>query len=87
MAWTIEFERKADKQLDKLNPREAARIVKLLDEVALLDDPRLRGHALTGDLGGLWRYRVGDWRIVARFEDRRVVILVVEIGHRREVYR
>ena len=87
MAWAIEFERKADKQLGKLNPHDAARIVKLVEEVALLDDPRSRGHALTGNLGGLWRYRAGDWRIIARFEDRRVVILVVEIGHRREVYR
>lgn len=87
MAWTIEFERKADKQLDKLNPGDAARIVKLLDEVALLDDPRDRGHSLTGELGGLWRYRAGDWRVIVRFENQRVVILVIEIGHRREVYR
>lgn len=87
MAWTIEFERKADRQLDKLNRRDAARIVKLLDEVAELDDPRSRGHALTGDLGGLWRYRAGDWRIITRIEDHRVVVIVVEIGHRREVYR
>ena len=87
MAWTIEFGRKADKQLDKLNPRDAALIIKLLDEVALLDDPRQRGHGLTGDLTGLWRYRVGDWRVVVRIENGRVVILVIEIGHRGKVYR
>ena len=87
MAWAIEFERKADKQLDKLNPHDAARIVKLLDEIAELEDPRSRGHTLTGELGGLWRYRAGDWRIITRVENHRVVVIVVEIGHRREVYR
>jgi mRNA interferase RelE/StbE len=87
LAWTIEFERKADKQLDKINPRDAARIVKLLEEIAALDDPRTRGRALTGDLGGLWRYRYGDWRIIARIENQKLVILVIAIGHRREVYR
>lgn len=87
MAWAIEFERKADKQLDKLNRHDAERIVKLLDEVALLEDPRKRGHALVGAMGGLWRYRAGDWRVIVRIEDQRVVILVLELGHRREVYR
>jgi mRNA interferase RelE/StbE len=51
------------------------------------EDPRRFGHALTGDRKGLWRYRVGDYRIIAGIEDDRFVVLVVTIGHRREVYR
>jgi len=86
LAWTIELTAKADKQIGKMNRRDAARIVKLLDDVAALEDPRTRGHALTGDLGGLWRYRTGDWRAVCRIEDERVLVLVITIGHRREVY-
>lgn len=87
MAWTLEYAPTVRKQLRKLGHVEGQRITKTLDEIAELDDPRSRGHALTGDLGGLWRYRVGDWRIIARFENQRLVILVIEIGHRREVYR
>jgi mRNA interferase RelE/StbE len=86
LAWAIEFTAKADKQLDKMNRRDAARIIKLLDEVAELDDPRSRGHVLTGNLSGLWRYRAGDWPVVCQIEDGRIVILVLTIGHRREVY-
>lgn len=87
MAWTIEFESRANKQLDKLGRHDAAQIVNYLHEIAALDDPRSRGHVLVGQLRGLWRYRVGSWRIVCRLEDARLVVLVLKIGHRREVYR
>ena len=87
MAWRIEFERRADKQLDKLSPQDAARIVRYLEEVRQLDDPRQRGHALVGEWSGFWRYRVGDYRVIARIEQGRMVIVVVSMGHRREVYR
>ena len=53
----------------------------------MLDDPRRLGSALTGELGGLWRWRVGDYRVVARIEEERITILVVRVAHRREVYR
>lgn len=86
MAWTIEFEARADKQLTKLNGRDAARIVALLDEIAALENPRLRGHALVGKFAGLWRYRADDWRVICRIEDNHFVVLVLKIGHRREVY-
>jgi mRNA interferase RelE/StbE len=86
LAWAVEFEARANKQLDKLNRRDAARIVKLLDEVAALDDPRSRGHVLVGQMAGLWRYRAGDWRIVCQLVDHKLVVLVLKIGHRREVY-
>jgi mRNA interferase RelE/StbE len=59
----------------------------LEDRIASLDDPRSTGHSLTGQLSGLWRYRVGDFRIICDIQDQRLVVLVVEIGHRSEIYR
>lgn len=86
MVWSIEFDARAEKELRKLNRQDAARIFKLLDEVAELEDPRSRGHSLVGQLSGLWRYRAGDWRVICNIEDERVTVLVLKIGHRREVY-
>ncbi len=56
-------------------------------EVAGLADPRMRGKALVGDKKGLWRYRVGDYRVMCQIDDGRLVVLVIAIGHRKEVYR
>jgi len=63
------------------------RVKKYMDEVQALDDLRSRGHALTGELSGLWRYRVGDWRIICKIKDTELIILVVDLGHRRSIYR
>jgi len=88
LAWTIEFVPAAAKELKKLGRVEAGRIIATLEtRIASLDDPRTLGSALTGDLGGLWRWRIGDYRVVARIVDERITILVVRVGHRREVYR
>jgi mRNA interferase RelE/StbE len=88
LAWTIEFVPAAAKELKKLGRSEAARIILTLQSrIATLDDPRQLGSALTGDLGGLWRWRIGDYRVVAQIEDERITILVVRVAHRREVYR
>lgn len=88
MVWTIEFLPDAVKELKKLDRTAAARIVKTLEErIAVLDDPRTLGSALTGDHAGYWRWRIGDYRVVARMEDERITILVVRVAHRREVYR
>lgn len=88
MAWTVEVSAAARKQLDKLGSQEAARITRYLrDRVAPSEDPRQFGKALAGELSGYWRYRVGDYRIVCRLIDDRLVVLVVDIGHRREIYR
>lgn len=88
MVWTIEFLPDAVKELKKLDRTAAARIVKTLEErIAVLDDPRNLGSALTGDHAGYWRWRIGDYRVVARVEDERITILVVRVAHRREVYR
>ena len=87
-AWRVEFDRAAARDLRKLGSQAERLILRYLRErIATADDPRRFGHALTGDRQGLWRYRVGDYRIVASIEDDRFVVLVVTIGHRREVYR
>lgn len=89
MVWTIELDSTADRELDKLDPQVARRILSFLHgRVAVLDNPRSLGDALKGsELGEFWKYRVGDYRIIASIEDSAVRILVVKIGNRREVYR
>lgn len=89
MAWKIELEKAAIKELDKLHPQEAKRILLFLRErIACLDDPRSIGEALKGSkFGEFWKYRVGDYRVISKIEDAKVKILVVKIGNRREVYR
>ncbi|HTV16100.1 MAG TPA: type II toxin-antitoxin system RelE/ParE family toxin [Acidobacteriaceae bacterium] len=89
MAWQIELSSSAERDLDSLDLEIGRRVLKFLYErVANLENPRSLGQALTGsDLGSLWRYRVGDYRILCDIQDQRVLILVVEVGHRREVYR
>lgn len=87
MVWTIEYSASVAKALGKLDRQAAARILKAVEDIAALDDPRGRGKALTGELSGLWRYRVGDYRVIAKIEDGRLVIVVVALGHRRDVYR
>jgi mRNA interferase RelE/StbE len=85
----IEFDDAAKKDLAKLDRQIARRITGFLRErVAPLDDPRSLGHALKGAaLGELWRYRVGDYRIICDIQDKALRILVVTIGNRREIYR
>lgn len=88
MTWKIEIGGDALKQLKKIDKADAKRIFAYLRErVALRDNPRELGKPLTGELNELWRYRVGDYRIIARIEDAELVILVVRVGHRRHVYR
>ena len=88
MAWTIEYAETARKQLRKLDKPGARRIVEFMDNrVAPSDDPRKLGKALKGSLGDLWRYRVGDFRVLCDIQDRKLIVLVLQIGNRREVYR
>lgn len=89
MTWTIRFAESAAKQLRKLDRQTATRILSFLHErVAKLDDPRAIGEALHGkDFGDYWKYRVGDYRIIADIDDGVVTITVVRIGNRREIYR
>lgn len=89
MAWHVEISAGARKALGKLDPPAARTILKFLDEkVAHADDPRAIGKALAGStLGNFWRWRVGDYRVIADIVDQTVTVLVVRIGHRRDVYR
>lgn len=89
MAWKVELDPAAVRELDKLDPQMARRILAFLHgRVAVLDDPRSIGEALKGSkLGEFWKYRIGDYRIVSSIEDGALRILVVKIGNRREVYR
>ncbi len=87
MAWTVEVTDVAERQLRKLDPPTQRRILDWLeDRLENCKNPRHFGEAPRGDLAGLWRYRVGDYRIVCQIRDERVVVLVLAIGHRREVY-
>ena len=89
MAWTVEVSESALRELDKLDPQQARRILKFLDDrVAGSDDPRAIGQALQGaKLGEFWKYRVGDYRLICKIVDERLIVLVLRIGHRREIYR
>lgn len=88
MAWTIDYTETAQATLKKLDRAVARRIVDYMDErIAPLDDARSSGKALTGPLGGFWRYRVGDSRVICDIQDGACRVLVIEIGNRREVYR
>lgn len=88
MAWTIDYTASAKRSLRKLDRQAAKRIADFLDfRVSVSESPRLMGEALAGPLSGYWKYRVGDVRLVCDIQDRRLVVLVVEIGNRREIYR
>jgi mRNA interferase RelE/StbE len=88
LTWTIDYTRSAESQLRKLDKQIARRILDYMDDrVSILDDPRSLGKPLTGPLGSLWRYRIGDCRVICEIRDNHLVILVVKIGYRREVYK
>jgi mRNA interferase RelE/StbE len=88
LAWTVDYAETAKQQLRKLDRQTARRIVDFMDErVVALENPRATGKALTGPLGGLWRYRVGDCRVICDLQDSALRVLVVQVGNRREVYR
>lgn len=87
MAWKIEYAETAVKSLKKLNKSDATKIIKYLNErVSTRDDPRTLGKALRGNLGELWRYRVGDYRVLCEIKDNQLIILAAEIGHRKNIY-
>ena len=88
MAWTIEFDPKAFAELRRLESQQQRRILRFLCErVAPLADPRSLGQALRGPLHEFWKYRIGDFRVLCDIRDAVLTILVVRVGHRRDVYR
>jgi mRNA interferase RelE/StbE len=85
--WRVVIEPVAARELRKLTPADRVRIMRFLrGRIATTENPRRAGHALTGTLKGLWSYRVGDFRVIAKIEDKIVTVLVVRIGNRRDVY-
>lgn len=87
LTWTIRLSEKAFKSLKKMDKPVARRIYKELRALERIEDPRSKGKALTGMLSGLWRYRVGDYRIICDIEDSVMVILAIRIDHRKNIYR
>ena len=89
MAWQIEIDQAAKKELGKLDPQVASRVIQFLrTRLQSLKDPRSVGQALKGsELGDFWKYRLGDIRIIASIEDEQLVILVLRVGNRKEIYR
>jgi mRNA interferase RelE/StbE len=88
LAWTIEFKPTARSELRRLDRPVQRRIRQFLRERVLASgDPRQLGKPLHGDKGDLWSYRVGAYRIICTIEDRRLVVVVVSVRHRREAYR
>lgn len=88
MSWGYSLNESARKQLKKLGRQSQLEILSYLDErVAGDEDPRRFGKGLKADLKGLWRYRVGDYRILGQIQDHELIVLVVALGHRRDVYR
>jgi mRNA interferase RelE/StbE len=85
MAWKIEFARSAAKELGKLDKQVVQRILKFLKE-RVEQNPRAVGEPLKGDLSPFWRYRVGDYRLYADIDDNHITVLIVKVGHRKNVY-
>lgn len=87
LAWEIRFSKEAVRSLRKLDKKIATAVRNELEEIGKLDDPRSRGKWLKHDLRGLWRYRVGDYRIVCDIVDEKIVVLVLDVEHRSAVYK
>jgi len=85
--WELRYADEATDQLLRLDRAIARRVSNYLVDTVATGDPRSRGRGLTGPLAGYWRYRVGDYRVIAQIEDARLVVLAVTEGHRSEVYR
>jgi mRNA interferase RelE/StbE len=88
LGWQIEFDPQAEKDFTGIDQSSRQRIFKFLRQrVALLENPRSIGEALSGkEYGRFWKYRVGDYRLICDIQDTRITVRVVRIGHRREVY-
>ena len=86
MTWEIEFTPAAVKQLKKIGPENCKRITKYLKEI-VCKDPYINGKSLRGTMREFWRYRIGGYRILTHINGKRLIILIVRVGHRKEVYR
>jgi mRNA interferase RelE/StbE len=88
LVWTIEITRSAEKQIKKLDRVAQASITRFLrDRLKSADNPRQWGKPLHGEKGGLWRYRVGSYRLICDIQDERITVLVLQVGRRKDIYR
>ena len=87
MRWRLMLSKRAKKQLEKIDRPQRVIIERWLKKnIDGCKDPRAHGKGLTGDRSGQWRYRIGDYRVICAIMDDRLVVLALEIGHRREIY-
>ena len=84
--WSVETTAQFDREFKKLDRAVQRRVLAYLHDVAGLDDPRQRGKGLTANHAGIWRYRVGDYRILVQLIDDTLTVLTLQVGHRRDVY-
>jgi mRNA interferase RelE/StbE len=87
MQWKIEFKKQAAQEINKLDKPQRERIRAFLKNLATRDNVRVQGHALQGKLSNYWRYRVGDYRLVCQIKDSELIILIVNAGHRKDIYK
>ncbi|MDE0680215.1 MAG: type II toxin-antitoxin system RelE/ParE family toxin [Gammaproteobacteria bacterium] len=87
MTWKVEFDERAARELRKLNPQIPGEILTYLRKrIATTENPRRFGKSLSGALGGLWRYRIRDYRLICSISERELTVLILRVGHRRNVY-
>lgn len=87
MSWKVEWDDRAVRELRRIDRQQQRNIITYLRErIATDEDPRRFGRGLTGDKVGLWRYRVGDYRLICKIEDEAIIVLVLRVGHRSSIY-
>jgi mRNA interferase RelE/StbE len=87
LAWTVEVSDYAEKQMRKLDKPIQKRLLDWLeDRIEGCKNPRHFGEPLRGEMAGLWRYRIGDYRVICEIQDQQLVVLALAVGHRREIY-
>ena len=87
MTWKVEFDDRAAKELRKLNPQIQGEILTYLRKrIATAENPRRFGKSLSAGLGGLWRYRIRDYRLICSISDRELTVVILRVGHRRNIY-
>ena len=86
MSWKIDIDSTASKYLAKIDKSIRQKLIKAINQLTELDNPRKLGKALQGKYVGFWRYRIGDYRIICEIKDEIITILIIKIGHRKEIY-
>lgn len=87
MSWTIKVGSRAAKSLKSLDKPSKKRIEQFIEQLTTTDNPRRTGKTLQGNLKGLWRYRIGNYRLICQIKDNELIILVLDIGHRKNIYK